>query len=468
MIKLTSKLTACAIAATAFLTACGGGGTTPDTTAPTVTITDNVSGTATGEVTFTFTFSEAVTGFVATDVTVINGAKGTFTMAPTGLSATLVVTPNPNSSGNIGLNVASASFADTAGNNNTAAATTSQAFNTVTETPSTNLITNGDFSNGAAGWSGNAANVTTENGNSFNFANVPAAGNPWDVNLSYVTSIPTSGVKYKLTFKASSNKNRVLKAGIGLNAAPWDNVVQDINLTTSTQTFVLNLTSTFANANSRIIFDMGHDTGHVVIDDVVLELDTSGSSGGGSSGGGSTASGPSAAAPTPTALAANVSSVFSDTYSSVTGVSWGPDWGPSSARISDASLAGTKYIDLTAGKVFAGISFTGSPINATNHTHFNMHYWIDTPVPAGQVINVKLSNHANGNGETSAIEIPTITSVTGGSWQTISIPLSSFNIAGGGTAARGNIAEIVITATRTDGNTPVKLYFDNIYFSTNP
>lgn len=463
MIQLKTKLSACAIAAAAFLTACGGGGTTPDTTPPTVTITDNVSGTATGDVTFTFTFSEAVAGFAASDVTVTNGMKGAFSMAADGLSATLVVTPNPNSSGNIGLSVASASFADTAGNNNSAAATTSQAFNTVTETPSTNLITNGDFSNGAAGWSGNAANVTTENGNSFNFANVAAAGDPWAVNLSYVTSIPTSGVKYKLTFKASSNKNRVLKAGIGLNAAPWDNVVQDINLTTTTQTFVLNLTSTFGNANSRIIFDMGHDTGHVVIDDVVLELDTSGGT-----GGGSTAGGPSVAAPTPTALAANVSSVFSDTYSSVTGVSWGPDWGPSSARVLDATLAGTKYIDLAAGKVFTGISFTGSPINATNHTHFNMHYWVDTPVPAGQVINVKLSNHAAGAGETSAIEMPTITSVTGGSWQTISVPLSNFTIAGGGSANRSKIAEVVITATRTDGAVPVKLYFDNIYFSTNP
>lgn len=463
MIQLTTKLSACAIAAAAFLTACGGGGTTPDTTAPTVTITDNVSGTATSDVTFTFTFSEAVTGFAASDVTVTNGTKGTFTMAPTGLSATLVVTPNPNSSGNIGLNVASASFADTAGNNNSAAATTSQAFNTVTETPSTNLITNGDFNNGAAGWSGNAANVTTENGNSFNFANVAAAGNPWDVNLSYVTSIPNSGVKYKLTFKASSNKNRILRAGIGLNAAPWDNVVQDVNLTTTTQTFVLNLTSTFGNANSRIIFDMGHDTGHVVIDDVVLELDTSGGT-----GGGSTTSGPSVAAPTPTASEANVSSVFSDSYPSVSGVSWGPDWGPSSARVLDATLTGTKYIDLTAGKVFTGISFTGSPINATNHTHFNMHYWIDTPLPAGQVINVKLSNHAAGAGETSAIEMPTITSVTGGSWQTLSVPLSNFTIAGGGSANRNKIAEVVITATRTDGTVPVKLYFDNIYFSTNP
>jgi hypothetical protein len=123
---------------------------------------------------------------------------------------------------------------------------------------------------------------------------------------------------------------------------------------------------------------------------------------------------------------------------------------------------------LTAGKVFAGISFPGSPIDATNRTHFNMHYWIDTPVLAGQVINIKLSNHAAGAGETSAIEMPTLTSITGGGWQTLSVPLANFTIAGGGSASRNKIAEVIVTAARADGSQPVKVYFDNIYFSTNP
>jgi endoglucanase len=456
MRSFPTKLSACAIAAAALLSACGGGGTTADTTAPTVTITDNVSATTTGDVTFTFTFSEAVTGFVADDVAVTGGTKGTFTMASDGKSATLVVSPTANATGTIAVNVAASTFSDGSSNTNTAAATGSQAFNTqTTPTPTTNLITNGSFDNGSVGWSGNAANVRT--GETFNFADVPAAGNPYDVNLSYVLPILNSGVNYKLTFKASSNRARTLVAGIGLNQAPWTNASQTVNLTTTEQTFVLNLTSNFASATSRIIFDMGADTGHVVIDDVMLEIDNS-----------VVAAGPTAAAPAPTAAAANVSSIFSDAYTSVSGVSWGPDWGPSSARISDATLAGTKYIDLTAGKVFAGISYTASPINATNHTHFNMHYWIDTPVPAGQVINVKLSNHAAGTGETSAIEMPTLTSVTGGSWQTLSVPLANFTIAGGGSASRDKIAEVIITATRTDGNQSVKFYFDNIYFSTNP
>ena len=142
--------------------------------------------------------------------------------------------------------------------------------NTTPPPTATNLVTNGNFESGNSGWTGNAANVVTEGGNSYNFATVATAVNPWDVNLSYPLNISAENVKYKLTFKASSNKTRALKAGFGLNGDPWTNTVQDVTLTTAPQTFELTLTSNFASANSRIIFDMGHDTGDVVIDDVVL------------------------------------------------------------------------------------------------------------------------------------------------------------------------------------------------------
>lgn len=449
MRSFPTKLSACAIAAAALLSACGGGGTTADTTAPTVTITDNVSATATGDVTFTFTFSEAVSGFATSDVTVTGGTKGTFTMASDGKSATLAVSPTANATGTIAVSIAASTFSDGSSNTNTAAATGSQAFNTQT-TPTTNLITNGSFDNGSVGWSGNAANVRT--GETFNFADVATAGNPFDVNLSYVLPILNSGVNYKLKFKASSNRARTLVAGIGLNQDPWTNTTQNVNLTTTEQTFVLNLTSNFASPTSRIIFDMGADTGHVVIDDVMLEIDTS-----------VVAAGPTAAAPVPTASAANVVSVFSDSYTNIAVSEWGPDWGPSSARISDGVVAGNNFksVNLNAGQVFAGINFAGAKFNATTYTTFNMNYWIDTPLSAGQVISIKLSNH-DGAGETSAIEfLPT---VVGGSWQTLSIPLNSFTQALA-SLSRNNIAQLIITGARADNSQPVKIYIDNVYFS---
>jgi endoglucanase len=319
-------------------------------------------------------------------------------------------------------------------------------------------LTNGDFSNGATGWSGNASSVRTEGGNSFNFADVATAGEPFAVNLSYVLNIPTSGVGYKLRFKASSNRARTMLAGIGLNQDPWTNVTQPVNLTATQQTFELSLTSNFASATSRVIFDMGADTGQVVIDDVELVLDTAAAP--------APAGGPAVAASVPTALAANVKSIFSDSYTNVAVGAWGPDWGPASARIADGAIAGNNYktIDMSAaGQEFAGISFVSSKFDATAYTTFNVDYWVDTPLPAGQVINIKLSNH-DGSVETSAIQY-LVNPVNGGSWQRLSIPMSSFTVAGGGSASRNNIAEIIITAARANTAQPVKVYFDNMYFS---
>lgn len=146
------------------------------------------------------------------------------------------------------------------------------------------LLTNGDFENGSQSWSGNAVNIQTDGGNSYNLANVLTAGNAFDVNLSQVVAI-TQGQNYTLTFEASSDRNRTILAGIGLNEAPWSSSTETVNLTTATQTFTLQLSSAdFGGANSRVLFDMGADTGTVVIDNVSLVLAGSGGGGGGTGG----------------------------------------------------------------------------------------------------------------------------------------------------------------------------------------
>jgi hypothetical protein len=91
------------------------------TTAPTATITDDTSGIASGVVTFTFTFSEAVTGFDASDVTLDHGTKGTFTPLMSA-AYTLEVTP-PEGPGNMNVGVTTGSFTDVAGNANSVATT---------------------------------------------------------------------------------------------------------------------------------------------------------------------------------------------------------------------------------------------------------------------------------------------------------------------------------------------------------
>ncbi len=143
-------MTACALAAATFmLAACGGGdaepppslaGGTADTTAPVMTMTDNVSATtATGDVTFTFSFNEDVgTSFTVDDISVTGGTKGAFTRLG-GTSATLVVTPTPNATGTIQVNVAAGKFTDAAGNANVAGST-QQAYNTVVAVASTSFV----------------------------------------------------------------------------------------------------------------------------------------------------------------------------------------------------------------------------------------------------------------------------------------------------------------------------------------
>jgi len=109
----------------------------PTSTVPTLVITDNVATTAniaSGNVTFTFTFSEAVTGFVTGGIVVTGGAKGTFT-AVSGNVYTLVVTPTASTNtGTITVNVAANVATDADGNGNTIATQVTQAYDTAAPT----------------------------------------------------------------------------------------------------------------------------------------------------------------------------------------------------------------------------------------------------------------------------------------------------------------------------------------------
>ena len=133
------SLSACALAAAVLVSACGGGSSAPDTVAPTVAITDNVASgaTATGPVTFTFTFSEDVgTSFTVEDLVITGGTAGTLTKTDA-THFSLVVTPT-GTTGTIAVSVAAAKFNDIANNQNTASASLSQAFSvTVATAPTT-------------------------------------------------------------------------------------------------------------------------------------------------------------------------------------------------------------------------------------------------------------------------------------------------------------------------------------------
>ena len=127
----------------------GGGGAATDTTAPTVTITDDTPGTATGDVTYTFTFSESVTGFTPDDVDVTGGIKGNFTVVSDTVY-TLVVTPNADSTTDITVDVAAGIAVDAAGNGNTAATQSVQAVDTIPPDTTAPTVTITDNTPGTA------------------------------------------------------------------------------------------------------------------------------------------------------------------------------------------------------------------------------------------------------------------------------------------------------------------------------
>ena len=117
-----------------------------DTIAPTVAITDNVpnvANIATGSITYTFTFREAVTGFTTEDITVTNGSKGTFTsVSPT--QYTLVVTPNANFEGDLTVAVPAGAAIDVASNPSLAPQASVQRVDTIAPTVTITSIGAGD------------------------------------------------------------------------------------------------------------------------------------------------------------------------------------------------------------------------------------------------------------------------------------------------------------------------------------
>ena len=397
------------------------------------------------------------------------------------------------------------------------------------------LVTNGNFEAGGTGWSGNALNVVTVGGNSYNEANVAVAGNAYDANLSYVLPL-TAGKTYVLKFDSWSDAPRGFTVGLGLNHAPYSNVAAIQNITTTQTTYTMNFTPGDTDSNSRIIFDMGAQTGIVRIDNVSLkvfvqdpntdatlsDLKVAGNSISGFSSatnaytysvptgtttvpqitaatttnatatksitqatalpGSATVkvtavdgttmktytvnyilSGPAVHAPTPPARnASDVVSLFSDAYTPIT------------VNSQDAGYCGANSFELIqvqgdntrrwTGNACQGIDFSGAGnhknLTAFDHVHVDL-YTEDTNL-VGKVFNLKLVNFAGGAGESSSLQVnindgsnPGIK--TTGSWISIDVPITTAGGVIGGSTAREDIAQAVISSNLS------KVWYDNFY-----
>ena len=117
---------------------------TPDTTAPTLTITSSGTHPTKDAFTATIIFSEAVTGLEAGDVTVANGTGSNF--SGSGTAYTLDIEPTANFEGDVTVTVAAGAAEDDTENGN---ARTSQTFAVDTKAPGL-AATDGAVVNGAA------------------------------------------------------------------------------------------------------------------------------------------------------------------------------------------------------------------------------------------------------------------------------------------------------------------------------
>ncbi|MGA1361108.1 MAG: lipoprotein [Gemmatimonadaceae bacterium] len=163
---------------------------------------------------------------------------------------------------------------------------------------------------------------------------------------------------------------------------------------------------------------------------------------------------PASAAPTPTRLAADVISLFSNAYTSRTVDTWSASW--DEADVADVSIAGNaakKYTNMS----YAGIEFTTTPIDATAMTGIHLDLW----VTQASGFKIKLvdfgANGAFGGGDDTEHEVTLNTTSTPaiatGAWNSVDIPFSAFT----GLTSRGTLAQLIISGSPT-------AYLDNVYF----
>ncbi len=159
------------------------------------------------------------------------------------------------------------------------------------------------------------------------------------------------------------------------------------------------------------------------------------------------------AAPVPTIPAANVISMFSDTYTNVAVDTWRTSW--SQATLEDIDISGNKTKKYSALN-FVGIETTSSPINASAMTFFHIDIWSSNVTE----FKVKLvdfgANGTFGGGDDKEHEI-TIANPKKEEWVSLNLPLSDFT----GLTTRSHIAQLILVGAPSGNNT---VYVDNVFF----
>lgn len=205
---------------------------------------------------------------------------------------------------------------------------------------------------------------------------------------------------------------------------------QSLDIPLSTYSSVVDLTNAF-----QFKFDAQNTGGGTIYVDNLYFSSTAGSVDE------PVATGPTVAAPTPTALDADVISVFSDAFTNIDGVNVNPDWGQSTAT-SIVSVEGNNTVKM-AGLTYQGIEFTNKDVSGKTTLHID--YWT-ADATAFELFLISPGAETN----------HTITT-TQGSWQSVDIPLSDYD----SVVDLTNAFQFKFDAQNLGGGT---IYIDNLYF----
>ncbi len=162
-------------------------------------------------------------------------------------------------------------------------------------------------------------------------------------------------------------------------------------------------------------------------------------------GGGGGGTKPTIGAPTPTQNAADVISVFSDSYTNLAGTDFNPDWGQST-QVSTLDIAGNNTL-LYANFNYQGTQFGGSEdVSSMEFLHVDMWTADATDV---QVTPISASGE----------NLVSLTPIVPGEWNSYDIPLSVFTDAG---VTLNDVMQLKFDGQA--GTNPSNVYLDNIYF----
>jgi hypothetical protein len=198
------------------------GGLVVDTTAPTATLASSApQPTKTSPIPFTVAFSEDVTGFVATDLTVVNGSVTNFVATDARNYSFGVV---PTTQGIVTVTVPQGAAQDAAGNGNTASATVTRQFDNVAPAVTANPLTTNDQTpvlSGTIDDNGATISVTVSgNGQTPQTVTATQNGQTWTATFNTVLPEGTYDIAVTATDAAGNVGVANLTGGLVIDITP--------------------------------------------------------------------------------------------------------------------------------------------------------------------------------------------------------------------------------------------------------